>query len=69
MRRKWILIFSIPVLLILISSYLFFSRHSFEDFAMDMFRREIASSTLDLHYTLTDPGPGCDSSGRSATAE
>lgn len=55
MRRKWILIFSIPVLLILISSYLFFSRHSFEDFAMDMFRREIASSTLDLHYTLTDP--------------
>lgn len=55
MRRKWMLRFLVAVLIIPILIYLFFPRHPFQDFAMDIFRREISSSTLDLHYTMTDP--------------
>lgn len=32
-----------------------FTGYSFDRFTMEVFRHEIASSTLNLHYTLTDP--------------
>ena len=32
-----------------------FTSYSFDRFTMEVFRHEIASSTLNLHYTLTDP--------------
>lgn len=55
MRKKRLPGWILPAILILILFYLLFPRHSFQDFTMDIFRRELASNTLNLHYTLTDP--------------
>lgn len=55
MRRKRIPGAALPILIVLILFYLFFPRHSFQDFTMDIFQREISQNTLNLHYTLTDP--------------
>lgn len=35
--------------------YMTVFQHSFEDFTMELFCHEIAGSTLNLHYTLTEP--------------
>lgn len=55
MRKKWILRSTLSILIIFSLFYLFFPHRSFQNFAMDIFRHEIVSSTLNLHYTLTDP--------------
>lgn len=35
--------------------YITVFQHSFEDFTMELFCREISGNTLNLHYTLTEP--------------
>ena len=55
MQKKRLAGVILPVLIILILFYLFFPRHSFGDFTMGIFRRELSANTLNLHYTLTEP--------------
>lgn len=53
--------YRIPVLIIVFSFIIyllcgaFFPVQTFTDFTRDIFRHEISSNTLNLHYTLTDP--------------
>lgn len=58
-RRRFFLLAPVCVLflLILAGTHLFGfpARGSFEQFATDIFCHEISASTLNLHYTLTDP--------------
>lgn len=60
-RLRPIFIFLAPVLIVLLLFfagtllYGFPARRDFQQFAMDIFRHEISASTLNLHYTLTDP--------------
>jgi uncharacterized protein (DUF885 family) len=55
MLRKYIPLIFLPLAAVLFLGIQFFPQHDFQDLTGEIFRYEMSSNTLNLHYTLADP--------------